>query len=85
MTRVDENGNPIPTPGMIEITVRRGAETVNTEVPDGSTVQFLIENGHLRGIQVASTRLNGAPVDGDPTLQKGDTVEQVPKSGRQGY
>jgi hypothetical protein len=85
MTQYDEDGNPVTNLGMIEIKVRRGAETIDTEVPEGSTVQALIEDGHLRGVTVASTRLNGSPADGSSPLQQGDTVEQVPKSGKQGY
>ncbi len=68
----------------IKVTIERGGENVTTYVDEGSTVQALIEDGHLRGIESASTRLNGAPADPSTTLQEGDSVCQVPKSGKQG-
>lgn len=73
-----------PSDGQIEVTIERGGEHVTAFVPEGSTVSALIEGGHLRGIGVASTRVNGAPADEDTRLGPGDEVNQVPKSGRQG-
>lgn len=70
--------------GQIRVTIELGGEMITTEVPEGSTVQALIENGHLRGINAATTRLNGAPASVNSPLQDGDEVTQVPKSGRQG-
>ncbi len=74
---------PIPD-GFIEITVERGGETIVTRVPEGSTVQALIEGNHLRGVEVANTRVNGAPAAAATSLRSGDSVAQVPKSGTQG-
>lgn len=70
--------------GQIEVTIERGGERVTAFVPEDSTVNALIEQGHLRGINVAGTRVNGGPADGDTRLQHGDQVTQVPKSGEQG-
>lgn len=68
----------------IKVTIEMGSEVITTNVDEGSTIQALIEDGHLRGIEAASTRLNGAPASPDTTLRDGDAVAQVPKSGRQG-
>jgi hypothetical protein len=68
----------------IRIKIQMGGETIETNVDEGSTVQALIEGGHLRGIEVANTRLNGAPASSRDTLQDGDSVSQVAKSGQQG-
>lgn len=70
--------------GQIRVTIELGGEMITTEVPEGSTVQALIENGHLRGINAASTRLNGSPAAPSTPLRNGDSVSQVPKSGKQG-
>ena len=70
--------------GQIEITIERGGETITAFVPEGSTISALIREGHLRGIEVASTRINGAPAGVATTLREGDEVDQVPKSGKQG-
>ncbi len=68
----------------ITVTIEMGSEIIRTTVDEGSTVQALIEDGHLRGIESASTRLNGAPAASSTPLQDGDSVSQVPKSGKQG-
>lgn len=68
----------------IKVTIEMGSEIITTSVDEGATVQALIEDGHLRGIEAASTRLNGAPASPGTPLQDGDSVSQVPKSGRQG-
>jgi molybdopterin converting factor small subunit len=70
--------------GYIEVTIERGGESVNTIVPEGSTLSALIQDGHLRGVDVATTRVNGAPADTKTPLRAGDSVAQVPKSGTQG-
>ena len=70
--------------GMVNITVERGGEFLRTTVPEGSTIKALIEDGHLRGITVANTRVNGALANEDTPVQDGDTVSQIPKSGKQG-
>lgn len=75
----------VPNNSNIEITIERGGEYIKAFVPEGATVEALIQNGHLRGIQVANTRVNGAPAVNDTALQTGDTVSQVPKSGTQGH
>lgn len=80
----DDDGNRITRQGYIEIVIHRGGEQVRTEVREESTINALIEDGHLRGINVANTRLNNAPASGDDTIHAGDTVSQVPKSGSQG-
>ena len=68
----------------ITVTIQMGGETITTSVPEGATVQALIEDGHLRGINAALTRVNGAPAAPDSPLCDGDQVSQVPKSGQQG-
>lgn len=70
--------------GMIEISIERGGENVRTVIPEGTVVRALIEDGHLRGVEVVNTRVNGAPAREDTRLQNGDTVSQIPKSGVQG-
>jgi hypothetical protein len=75
----DEN-----TPDMVNITVERGGEFIRASVPTGCTIKALIEDGHLRGISVANTRVNGALANEDTTIHDGDTVSQIPKSGKQG-
>lgn len=69
---------------MVEITIERGGEYVRVEVPEGSTVSALIQDDHLRGINVSSTRVNGNLASPETPLQQGDQVAQVPKSGKQG-
>jgi len=69
---------------MIRISIERGGETVETNVPEGSSVSALIEDDHLRGVAVASTRVNGRPATGSTPLNDGDQVSQVPTSGKQG-
>lgn len=69
---------------MINVTIERGGERLETQVPEGSTIQVLIDNGHLRGITAASPRLNGEAATSQTPLQNGDSVSQVPKSGKQG-
>lgn len=76
--------NEQTAPGMVEITVERGGEFIRAEVPEGSTIKALIEDGHLRGIDVANTRVNGALADENATVAEGDTVSQIPRSGKQG-
>ncbi len=70
--------------GMIEITIERGGEFMRTFVKEGATVQALIEDGQLRGISTSNTRVNGAPSTEGTSLKSGDSVVQVPKSGKQG-
>jgi hypothetical protein len=84
MASYDDDGNKITKKGFIEILVQRGAEEIRTEVPEGSTISALIEDGHLRGVNVANTRLNNAPAGSGDTVYDGDTVTQVPRSGKQG-
>lgn len=84
MPAYDDDGNRIARPGYIDIIVQRGGDEVRTEVPEGSTINFLIQEGHLRGVAVANTRLNNAPANGDDTVLPGDTVVQIPRSGKQG-
>lgn len=76
----EQNGNE----DMVNITVERGGEFVRTTVPVGSTIKALIEDGHLRGIDVANTRVNGTLADENATIAEGDTVSQIPRSGKQG-
>ncbi len=68
----------------IRISIERGGEVVETNVPEGSSVSALIEDDHLRGIAVASTRVNGRPATASTQLNEGDAVSQVPTSGKQG-
>ena len=70
--------------GTIRISIERGGELVETNVPEGSSVSALIEDDHLRGISVASTRVNGRPATATTPLNDGDSVSQVPTSGKQG-
>ncbi|KKL87893.1 hypothetical protein LCGC14_1930190 [marine sediment metagenome] len=77
-------GDENPASEMIEITVERGGEFVRATVPVGSTIKALMEDGHLRGISVANTRVNGALAEEDTPIHSGDTVSQIPKSGKQG-
>lgn len=70
--------------GFIRINIERGGEYITTDVPEGSTVQALIDGDHLRGVQVSSTRVNGAPAENSTPLENGDSVSQIPKSGKQG-
>ncbi len=70
--------------GMISVRIERGGEFVDTQVPEDSNVQALIEDGHLRGITTSSTRVNGEPATPNTPLQNGDQVSQIPKSGKQG-
>ena len=74
---------PVRT-GYIRVTIERGGEQTITDVPEGSTVGALIEQGHLRGVAVASTRVNGLPATGSTPISDGDTASEVPKSGKQG-
>jgi hypothetical protein len=80
----DYEGNPVTSPGMIRIHIERGGESTTIEVPEDSSIQAVIEDGHLRGVDVANTRLNDAPASPSDGLQNGDTVTQIPKSGKQG-
>lgn len=68
----------------ILVTIERGGESTTTECDEGCNIQALIEDGHLRGVAVANTRVNGAPAEVNTPVRDGDTVSQVPKSGRQG-
>ncbi|KKN80409.1 hypothetical protein LCGC14_0330020 [marine sediment metagenome] len=70
--------------GMINVRIGRGGEVVDTQVPENSTVQALIEDGHLRGIKACTTRVNGSPATPNTPLQNGDQVSQIPRSGKQG-
>ena len=70
--------------GMISVRIERGGEYVDTQVPEDSNVQALIEDGHLRGITASSTQVNGEPATPNTPLQNGDQVSQIPKSGKQG-
>lgn len=70
--------------GYIRITIERGGEQVITDVPEGSTVGALIQSEHLRGVSVASTRVNGQPATASTPVCNGDTASEVPKSGKQG-
>ncbi len=70
--------------GSMEITVERGGEYLRLTVPEGATIQALIRDNHLRGVEVANTRVNGAPANRDTSLRAGDSVAQIPKSGEQG-
>jgi molybdopterin converting factor small subunit len=70
--------------GRIEIKIERGGESITTTIEAGATVQALISDGHLRGVEVVNTRVNGAPAEDDTVLQSGDTVSQIPLSGKQG-
>ncbi len=79
----NDDGEKIANPGMMEIKIERGGENVNVEVPEGATIKALIEDGHLRGIGVVNTRLNGVPAQEDMSLHSGDIVAAVPKSGEQ--
>lgn len=75
--------NEVPE-GFVEVRMERGGERLMLQVPEGATIKALIEDGHLRGINVASTRVNGAQAEDDTVLQGGDSVSQIPKSGTQG-
>jgi hypothetical protein len=68
----------------VDIIIVYGADEIRTEVPEGSSINALIEDGHLRGVNVSNTRLNNAPAKGNDVVKEGDTVRQVPKSGVQG-
>ncbi len=68
----------------ITVNIECGGEFVQTICNEGDTVQALFENGHLRGAEVTSTRLNGSPARPTTPLRDGDTVVQVPKHGQQG-
>jgi sulfur carrier protein ThiS len=70
--------------GMISVRIEKGGENVDTQVPEGSTIRALIEDNHLRGLEVVSTRVNGTPASDSTPLQEGDRISQVPKSGKQG-
>lgn len=71
-------------PKKITVNIERGGEYIQTTCNEGDTVQALIQDGHLRGIEVTSTRVNGAPAKPSTPLREGDTVTQIPRSGRQG-
>ena len=70
--------------GMMEVHIERGGEYLQAYVPEGATIKALITDGHLRGINVASTRVNGSPAEDETILENGDSVSQVPRSGKQG-
>lgn len=67
---------------MMSVSIELNGEFLTTEVQINSTIEALVEGGHLRGISVNAIRVNGRPATNDTKLQDGDAVQAVPPGGK---